>query len=156
MHNVVEGNLKGDGKKVAIIASRFNSFIVDRLIEGANDALLRHGVKEGDITLYKVPGAFEFAGFLSKFLSVKQKEFDGAICLGAVIRGETPHFDYVASESSKAIAHLSMNHSLPIGFGILTVDTLEQAINRAGAKSGNKGYECAMSILEMMDLYSKI
>lgn len=156
MLKIIEGQLQGKGKKVALIVSRFNSFIVDKLLEGALDALLRHGVEKKDIVVYKLPGAFEFSGFLPYFLKKNSSSFDGMVCLGAIIRGETPHFDYVAAETTKSIAHVAMESPIPLGFGILTVDHLEQAVNRAGAKSGNKGFEAAVALIEMMDLYQQL
>jgi 6,7-dimethyl-8-ribityllumazine synthase len=154
MANVIEGKLLGKGKKVAIIASRFNDFITARLMDGAFDALNRHGVSEKDITIYRVPGAFEIPS-VAKKLAAKAGH-DGIICLGAVIRGSTPHFDYVASEVSKGVALVGLDAKIPVIFGVLTTDTIEQAIERAGTKSGNKGFDAAMALLEMMDIYSQI
>ena len=146
----VEANLIGKGLKFAIVASRFNEFITSKLIEGAEDALLRHGVEADDITLFRVPGAFEIP-VTAKLLAQKE-EFDAVICLGAVIRGATPHFDFVAAEASKGIAQASMNSEKPVIFGVITTDTLEQAIDRAGTKSGNKGYDAALTAIEMANL----
>ena len=154
MAHVIEGKLLGKGKKVAIIASRFNDFITARLMEGAMDALARHGVTEKDITVYRVPGAFEIPSVARKVAAASKA--DGIICLGAVIRGSTPHFDYVASEVSKGVALVGLDATVPVIFGVLTTDTIEQAIERAGTKSGNKGFDAAMALLEMMDLYSQI
>jgi 6,7-dimethyl-8-ribityllumazine synthase len=154
MAHVIEGKLIGKGKKVSIIASRFNDFITARLIEGAIDALTRHGVMENDITIYRVPGAFEIPPVAKRL--VGSKKTDGVICLGAVIRGSTPHFDYVAAEASKGIAQVSLESLCPVIFGVLTTDTIEQAIERAGTKSGNKGFDSAMAVLELMDLYAQI
>ena len=154
MAHVIEGKLLGKGKKVAIIASRFNDFITARLMEGAMDALARHGVAEKDITVYRVPGAFEIPSVARKVAAASKA--DGIICLGAVIRGSTPHFDYVASEVSKGVALVGLEAPMPVIFGVLTTDTIEQAIERAGTKSGNKGFDAAMALLEMMDLYSQI
>ena len=154
MAHVIEGKLLGKGKKVAIVASRFNDFITARLMEGAMDALARHGVAEKDITVYRVPGAFEIPSVAKKVASASKA--DGLICLGAVIRGSTPHFDYVASEVSKGVALVGLDAPVPVIFGVLTTDTIEQAIERAGTKSGNKGFDAAMALLEMMDLYSQI
>lgn len=151
---VIEGKLFGKGKKVSIIASRFNDFITARLVEGAIDALARHGVLEKDITVYRVPGAFEIPP-VAKKLAAGAKT-DGIICLGAVIRGSTPHFDYVAAEASKGIAHVSLEAQCPVIFGVLTTDTIEQAIERAGTKAGNKGFDAAMALLELMDLYAQL
>lgn len=154
MAHVIEGKLLGKGKKVAIIASRFNDFITARLMEGAMDALGRHGVAEKDITVYRVPGAFEIPAVARKVASASKA--DGVICLGAVIRGSTPHFDYVASEVSKGVALVGLDAAMPVIFGVLTTDTIEQAIERAGTKAGNKGFDAAMALLEMMDLYGQI
>jgi 6,7-dimethyl-8-ribityllumazine synthase len=155
MAHVIEGKLLGKGKKVAIVASRFNDFITARLMEGAMDALNRHGVADKDIAIYKVPGAFEIPSVAAR-LATSATNTDGIICLGAVIRGSTPHFDYVASEVSKGVAYVGLNAKIPVIFGVLTTDTIEQAIERAGTKSGNKGFDAAMALLEMMDLYSQI
>ncbi len=154
MAHVIEGKLLGKGKKVAIVASRFNDFITARLMEGALDALGRHGVAEKDITVYRVPGAFEIPSVARKVVSASKA--DGIVCLGAVIRGSTPHFDYVASEVSKGVALVGLDAPIPVIFGVLTTDTIEQAIERAGTKSGNKGFDAAMALLEMMDLYGQI
>jgi 6,7-dimethyl-8-ribityllumazine synthase len=153
MAHVIEGKLLGKGKRVAIVASRFNDFISARLMEGALDALTRHGVADKDITIYRVPGAFEIPA-VAKRLSAKG-DADGIICLGAVIRGSTPHFDYVASEVSKGVALVGLDAKVPVIFGVLTTDSIEQAIERAGTKSGNKGFDAAMALLEMMDLYAQ-
>lgn len=154
MAGVIEGKLIGKGKKVAVVASRFNDFITARLIEGAMDALKRHGVEEKDVTIYRVPGAFEIPPVAKRIAQTKKT--DGVIGLGAVIRGSTPHFDYVASEVSKGIALVSLEAPCPVIFGVLTTDTIEQAIERAGTKSGNKGFDAGMALLEMMDLYAQI
>lgn len=154
MAHVIEGKLLGKGKKIAIVASRFNDFITARLMEGALDALTRHGVSDKDISVYRVPGAFEIPSVAKRLAS--SANADGIICLGAVIRGSTPHFDYVASEVSKGVAHVGLEANVPVIFGVLTTDTIEQAIERAGTKSGNKGFDAAMALLEMMDLYSQI
>ena len=146
---VVEGKLKADGIKFAIAVSRFNSFITDRLLEGAIDCILRHGGKEEDITVFKVPGSFELPLVAKK---LAKKDFDAVIALGAVIRGETPHFDYVAAEVSKGIANVSLETEKPVVFGVLTTDTVEQAIDRAGTKAGNKGWEAALAAIEMVNL----
>lgn len=155
MH-IIEGRLNAQGIKVALIASRFNSFIVDRLIEGSRDCLIRHGMLDDHISLYKVPGAFEIPALLNQLLAHKEKELDGIICLGAVIRGETPHFDYVSAEVTKGIASLGMKSAIPVSFGVLTTDSVEQAIDRAGAKAGNKGFEAASSLLEMINIYKEL
>lgn len=150
----VEANLLGSGLKIAIVASRFNEFITGKLIEGAEDGLLRHGVNGDDITLYRVPGAFEIP-ILAKELAEKG-ELDAVICLGAIIRGATPHFDFVAAEASKGIAQAGINTGKPVVFGIITSDTLEQAIDRAGTKSGNKGYDAAITAIEMANLMAAV
>ncbi|MGO9144944.1 MAG: 6,7-dimethyl-8-ribityllumazine synthase [Desulfomonilia bacterium] len=154
MAHVIEGKLLGKGKKVAIVASRFNDFITARLMEGALDALGRHGVSDKDITIYRVPGAFEIPSAAKRLAALA--DTDGIICLGAVIRGSTPHFDYVASEVSKGVALVGLEAKMPVIFGVLTTDTIEQAIERAGTKGGNKGFDAAMALLEMMDLFSQI
>ena len=145
-----EGNLIAKGLKFGIIAGRFNEFIGGKLISGALDALRRHGVEESDIELMWVPGAFEIPLAAKKM--AKSQKYDGVICLGAVIRGSTPHFDYVASEVSKGIAHVSLDTEVPVIFGVLTTDTIEQAIERAGTKAGNKGYDAAITAIEMANL----
>ncbi|WP_457680896.1 6,7-dimethyl-8-ribityllumazine synthase [Thermovibrio sp.] len=150
---VFEGNLSAEGFKFAIAVSRFNSFITERLLEGALDCLRRHGCKEKDIDVFKVPGAFELP-LLAKKLS--KLNYDAVIVLGAVIRGETPHFDYVAAEVSKGVASVSLESEKPVIFGVLTTDTVEQAIDRAGAKAGNKGWEAALAAIEMVNLLSSM
>lgn len=144
--NTIEGHLQAQGLKFALVASRFNDFIVEKLVSGCVDSLLRHGANREDIILVRTPGAFEIP-IIAKRLA-KKEAYDGLICLGAVIRGSTPHFDYVAAEVSKGIAQVSLQSEIPIGFGILTTDTLEQAIERAGSKAGNKGAEAAQAVLE--------
>jgi 6,7-dimethyl-8-ribityllumazine synthase len=150
MPNIMEGQLLGEGRKFALIVSRFNDFISDRLMGGALDALLRSGVRDEDIDIVKVPGAFEIPLMAKKM--VKKKKYDAVICLGAVIRGATPHFEYVSAEVSKGIASVSVESEVPVIFGIITTDTIEQAIERAGTKAGNKGWSSAMSALEMANL----
>jgi len=150
MPNIIEGQLLGEGKKFALIVSRFNDFISDRLMGGALDALLRSGVKDEDIDIVKVPGSFEIPLVAKKM--VNKKKYDAVICLGAVIRGATPHFEYVSAEVSKGIATVSIESEVPVIFGIITTDTIEQAIERAGTKAGNKGWSSAMSALEMANL----
>ena len=145
-----EGKLNANGFRFAIVVSRFNSFITERLLEGAMDALKRHGADEKQITVYKVPGAFEIP-LVAKLLA-KKKEIDAIICLGTVIKGATPHFHYVASEVTKGIAQASLEIEKPISFGVITSDSIEQAIERAGTKSGNKGYDAATSAIEMVNL----
>lgn len=155
MANYFEGSLNQCANaKVAIINSRFNSFICDRLQDGALDALKRHGIADDQVAVFKVPGAFEIP-LLAKKLA-DSKEYDGIVCLGAVIRGDTPHFDYVAAEVSKGIASASMESGVPIAFGILTTNTIEQAIERAGSKAGNKGWDATVTLLEMIDLLSQV
>ncbi len=150
----IEGDLQAQGLKFGIIVSRFNDFINSRLLEGAMDALIRHGVTEADIDVYKVPGAYEIP-LVAKKLGSKGVH-DALICLGAVIRGATPHFDYVASEVSKGVATASLETGMPMSFGVLTTDSIEQAIERAGAKSGNKGVDAAVAAIEMASLFKKI
>ena len=150
--NIIEGKLRLSGEeKVAIVASRFNHIITDRLVEGARDAFLRHGGSEENLDLILVPGAFEIPFVLDKALSADK--YDGICCLGAVIRGATPHFDYVAAEATKGIANTTLKYQKPVTFGVLTTDTIEQAIERAGSKSGNKGFEAMTGLIELIDLY---
>ncbi|EFB0374261.1 6,7-dimethyl-8-ribityllumazine synthase [Campylobacter upsaliensis] len=148
---ILEGklHLRGD-EKIAIINSRFNHIITDRLVEGAKDAFLRHGGKEENLSLVLVPGAFEVPFALK--VAIESKKFDAICCLGAVIRGSTPHFDYVSAETTKGIANVSLTHNVPVSFGVLTTDNLEQAIERAGSKAGNKGFEAMTSLIEMLGL----
>ncbi len=154
MPNIVEANLVAEGKKFAIVASRFNDFITDRLVGGAVDALTRSGTLDKNIDIIKVPGAFEIPLVAQKL--AEKKKHDAVICLGAVIRGATPHFDYVSAEVSKGIAAVSMESGMPIIFGVLTTDTLEQAIERAGSKSGNKGWDSALAAVEMANLMGAV
>lgn len=147
---VLEGNLIAQNIKVAIVAARFNEFIVSKLISGAVDGLKRHNVDDDDITLAWVPGAFEIPVIASKL--AKSGKYDAVICLGAVIRGATSHYDYVCNEVSKGVAHVSLETGIPVLFGVLTTDNIEQAIERAGTKAGNKGYDCALSAIEMVNL----
>lgn len=151
---VIEGTYQGEGVKIAIVAARFNEFITQKLVGGAEDTLLRHGVAADDITLAWVPGAFEIPVVAQKMAA--SGKYDAVICLGAVIRGATSHYDYVCAETSKGIAQASMETGVPVLFGVLTTDTIEQAIERAGTKSGNKGSDCAMSALEMVSLCRKL
>ncbi len=146
----IEANLLGEGLRIAIVAARFNEFITGKLIEGAEDGLVRHGVSGDDIALYRVPGAFEIP-LLAEKLAAKE-DVDAVICLGAVIRGATPHFDYVAAEVSKGVAQVSLKAKKPVIFGVLTTDSLEQAIERSGSKGGNKGYDAALTAIEMANL----
>lgn len=152
--NTIEGGLTVRGARFGLIASRFNSFVVDSLVDGAIDALKRHGANEKDIELVKVPGAFEMP-LVAARMAVK-KEYDAIIALGAVIRGGTPHFEYVAGECTKGLATVSAQHDIPVAFGVLTVDTIEQAIERSGTKAGNKGVEAAMSAIEMVNLLQNL
>ncbi|HAV42043.1 MAG TPA: 6,7-dimethyl-8-ribityllumazine synthase [Acidobacteria bacterium] len=151
---VYEGKLQAKGYRIAIILSRFNQFISGHLLDGALEALGKLGVEEADIEIYKVPGAFEIP-LLAKKLA-KKKQVDGLICLGALIRGETPHFDYLSAEVTKGLSQVAMEEGLPISFGILTVETIEQGIERAGTKSGNKGYEAALSLIETVSLLKQV
>lgn len=151
---VHQGILRAEGFRFAIIASRWNDFITGRLVEGALDALERLGATEDSVEIYKVPGSFEIPLTAQKVAETGR--FDAVICLGAVIRGATAHFDYVAGEAAKGIANVSMKSGVPVLFGVITTDTLEQAIDRAGAKAGNKGFEAAMSAIELVNLYKGI
>lgn len=148
--NIYEGKLVSEGIKVGIVAARFNEFIVSKLIGGCEDALLRHGVREEDISLAWVPGAFEIPLIAGKM--AKSGKYDAVIALGAVIRGSTSHYDYVCAEVSKGIAAMSLESGVPVMFGVLTTDTIEQAIERAGTKEGNKGADCAQGAIEMVNL----
>jgi 6,7-dimethyl-8-ribityllumazine synthase len=150
----IEGRLDAEGLRFAILASRFNDFIVDRLVGGAVDYLLRHGAEKKDITLIRVPGAYEMPLAAKRLAS--SKRFDGIICLGAVIRGSTPHFDYVSAEVSKGLAQVMLDTGVPLGFGVLTTDTLEQAVERAGSKAGNKGVDAAAAALEMIRVLEQV
>lgn len=154
MTNHIHGNLNAKNKNFAIIVSRFNEFISGKLLEGAMDCLIRHQAVENNIKIYWIPGSFEMPVTAQKVAS--SGKFDAVICLGAIIRGATPHFDYVASEAAKGVANVSLKTELPISFGILTTDTIEQAIERAGTKAGNKGWDAALSAIEMVDLFAKI
>ncbi len=152
--NVIEGEFSACKGKYALIVSRWNSFVVESLKNGALDTLRRHGIKDEDVSIYYAPGAFEFPLVAQKIAAKKQ--FDAIIALGAVIRGGTPHFDYVAGECTKGLAQVSLNAGIPITFGVLTVDSIEQAIERSGTKAGNKGVEAATTALEMVSLLSNI
>ncbi len=154
MVKTVEGNLIAKGKSFAIVASRFNDFMTKELVAGCVDTLVRHGAEEKDIVLSWVPGAFEIPTVAQKFAKIKT--YDAVICLGTVIRGSTPHFDYIAAEVSKGIAKISQDTGVPVIFGVITADTIEQAIERAGAKEGNKGQDAALSAIEMVNLLGKI
>jgi 6,7-dimethyl-8-ribityllumazine synthase len=153
MAKYIVGNLNGAGKKFGIVVARFNSFIAERLLEGALDSLIRSGVADEDIEVARVPGAYEIPLVAQKM--VKSGRFDAVICLGAIIRGATPHFDFVANEAAKGIAQVSMDSGVPVMFGVLTTDNIEQAIERAGTKAGNKGSDCAVAALEMINLLAQ-
>ncbi len=153
MSKIIEGNLLAKGKRFALIVGRFNDFISERLLSGALDALIRSGAKDEDIDIVKVPGAFEIPLAAKK---LAQKQYDAIICLGAVIRGATPHFDYVSAEVSKGIATVSLDAEVPVIFGVITTDTIEQAIERAGTKAGNKGWSAAIAAIEMANLMGAI
>lgn len=150
----IEGQLDATGLKVAIVASRFNDFIVDKLVGGAVDALTRHGASREDLTIVKIPGAFEMP-LIAKKLAQSGK-YDGIVCVGAVIRGATPHFDVVVNECAKGLAAVSIEHAMPLGFGVLTTENIEQAIERAGSKAGNKGVDAAMAMLETARVAAQI
>lgn len=154
MAKTVEGNLIGKGKSFGVIASRFNDFMTKELVGGCLDTLTRHGVDSADITVVWVPGAFEIPAVVGKM--ARSKNYDALICLGTIIRGATPHFDFVASEAAKGVAKVSMDAGLPVIFGIITADTIEQAIERSGSKDGNKGRDAAVSAIEMANLFSQI
>ena len=152
--NKIEGKVVASGIKVGIVASRFNEFIVSKLVGGAMDGLVRHDVKDEDITVAWVPGAFEIPLAAKKM--AKSGKYDAVICLGTVIRGETSHYDYVCAEVSKGIAQASMESEIPVMFGILTTDNIEQAVERAGTKAGNKGYDCALGAIEMVNVMRQL
>jgi len=154
MPAIIEGNLQAEGFRFGLIVSRFNSFICDRLLEGALDTLVRHGADKDQLTVVRVPGAFEIPLAAKKMAG--SGKYDAIICLGAVIRGGTPHFEYVSSEVTKGVASVSLDSGLPIAFGVLTTDSVEQAIERAGTKAGNKGVDAAMSAIEMVNLLGAI
>ncbi len=154
MPDYVQGNLNAKDKRFAIIVSRFNEFISGKLLEGAVDCLSRHQAKEENIKIFWVPGSFEMPVTSQKIAA--SGKFDAVICLGAIIRGATPHFEYVASEAAKGIANVSLKTEIPIAFGVLTTDTIEQAIESAGTKSGNKGWDAALSAIEMTNLFANI
>lgn len=154
MAKIIQGDLSGKGLKFGIVAARFNDFITSRLLEGAIDGLQRHGVAENDIEVLKVPGAYEIP--LAAKMLAQSKKYNAIICLGAVIRGATPHFAYVSAEVSKGVAMVSMEMGLPVIFGVLTTDTIEQAVERAGTKSGNKGWDAALSAIEMANIMKQM
>ena len=151
---IIQGELQAKGLKFGIVVSRFNDFITGRLLDGAVDALTRHGAKDDDIDVVKVPGAFEIP--LAAKMMAGKGTYNAIICLGTVIRGSTPHFDYVAAEVSKGVASASFETGVPMAFGVLTTDTIEQAVERAGTKSGNKGFDAAMTAIEMAQLMKKL
>jgi 6,7-dimethyl-8-ribityllumazine synthase len=154
MPNVFEGNISAEGKRFALVVSRFNDFVSDKLLAGAIDALGRHGARDEDIDIVKVPGSFEIP-LMAKKMAQKDK-YHAVICLGAVIRGSTPHFEYVSAEVSKGIAHVGLESGVPVIFGVVTTDTLEQAIERAGTKAGNKGWSAAIAAMEMANLLESV
>lgn len=154
MAKVIEGNLVAKGKKFGIVASRFNDFITKEILSGCTDTLLRHGVQDNEITVVWVPGAFEIPAVAQKLAD--GKSYDAIICLGTVIRGATPHFDYIAAEVSKGVAKVSQESGIPVIFGVITADTIEQAIERAGTKDGNKGRDAALSAIEMTNLFTQL
>ncbi len=151
---IIQGDLQAKGLRFAVIVSRFNDFITTKLLDGALDALLRHGAKEDDIEVIKVPGSFEIP--LAAKKACAKGTYHAVICLGTVIRGATPHFDYVAAEVSKGVASVSLETGIPVAFGVLTTDTIEQAVERAGTKSGNKGFDAAMTAIEMAQVIKKL
>jgi 6,7-dimethyl-8-ribityllumazine synthase len=153
--NIIEGNIRATGKKFALVVSRFNSFVVESLVDGALDALERHGeVNDQDITLVRVPGAYELPIAAKKLAELNK--YDAIIALGAVIRGGTPHFEFVAGECNKGLAQVSLEYGIPISFGVITTDSIEQAIERSGTKAGNKGVDAALSALEMVNVLANI
>lgn len=154
MAKIIQGDFVGNGKKFAVVVSRFNEFITSRLLDGAIDCFVRHGVNDNDIDVFWVPGSFEVP--VTALRVAKSKKYDGVVCLGAVIRGETPHFDHVAGESAKGISQIGLTTGVPVIYGIITTETIEQAIDRAGARTGNKGAEAAIAAVEMANLFSKI
>ena len=154
MPKIIEGKLDAKGLRVGLLVSRFNSFVSERLVEGAIDALLRHGGEQEDISVVRVPGAFEIPPTAQQMAA--SGRYDAIVCLGAVIRGATPHFEYVSAEVSKGVASVAIDSGVPVTFGVLTTDTIEQAIERAGSKAGNKGFDAAMAAIEMANLYKAL
>ena len=153
LRNVYEGRLNAEAFRFAIVASRWNELISARLVEGALDSLKRLGAKDANVSVYRVPGAFEIP--LLALRLAQSRKFDAVICLGTIIRGQTPHFDYIASEVTRGISHAGLTSGLPVVFGIVTADTVDQAIDRAGVKLGNKGFEAAMTAVELVNLYKE-
>ena len=154
MPKIIEGKLDAKGLRFGLLVSRFNSFVSDRLVEGAIDALLRHGAEKDDINIVRVPGAFEIPPTAKQM--AESGRYDAIVCLGAVIRGATPHFEYVSAEVSKGVASVSIDSGIPVTFGVLTTDTIEQAIERAGSKAGNKGFDAAVAAVEMANLFKAL
>ena len=152
--NTITGDLSADGRRFALVVSRFNEFVTSRLVDGAVDTLTRHGAAEDHITVVKVPGAFELPQTAQRL--AKSRQFDAVVCLGCVIRGQTPHFEYVAGQAARGIAQAAMDNKAVVTFGLLTTDTLEQAVERAGSKSGNKGADAALSAIELTNLLTKL
>ncbi len=154
MPPIIEGHLEASGLKVALIASRFNDFVTTRLVEGALDGFVRHGVDPKNLPLFKVPGAFELPQLAAKLAA--PGKYDAIVALGCLIRGETPHFDLLAAEAAKGLAHVALRSGVPVIFGVLTCDTMEQAIDRAGGKAGNKGWDAALAAIEMVSLFRRL
>ncbi|HEY3355234.1 MAG TPA: 6,7-dimethyl-8-ribityllumazine synthase [Polyangia bacterium] len=154
MPKIIEGTLQSTGLRFAVVASRFNHFVVERLVDGALDGLRRTGTRDEDITVLRTPGGFEIPALAR--MAVESGHYDGVICVGAVIRGGTPHFDFIAAEVTKGIAQVAMSSPIPVVYGVITTDTIEQAIERAGTKAGNKGYDAAMTAVELCNLYRQL
>lgn len=154
MPRFIEGALFGKNYRICVIVSRFNSLVTERLLEGAMDAFSRSGIDAGTVTVVRTPGSFEIPAVARR--AALSGKYDGIVCLGAVVRGDTPHFDYVSAEAVKGVAQVSLQSDIPVIMGILTTDTLEQALDRAGAKAGNKGFDAARSLLEMMNVYAEL
>jgi 6,7-dimethyl-8-ribityllumazine synthase len=154
MPRIIEGKLQASGLKFAIVLSRFNHFVADKLLAGALDGLVRHGAAEDDIEVFRAPGSFELPAVARKIVSAKRH--DAVICLGVLIRGDTPHFEYISAEVTKGIAQVGMETGVPVIYGVITADTLEQAIDRAGTKSGNKGFDAATAAIEMANLFAEL
>jgi 6,7-dimethyl-8-ribityllumazine synthase len=152
--NEFHGNLDGSGKRFAIVVTRFNSLVTEQLVTGATDCFLRHGVKDDDLDLYRVPGAWELPAAVSRVAS--KGRYDGVVALGCVIRGGTPHFEYVAGEATRGLGAVARSASIPVSLGVLTTDTVDQALERAGTKAGNKGWDAALSVLEMAGLFQQM